>query len=1085
MKGNYSSQIVKMKFNLLLFCLIFSVFHSNAQFSPNDISGLTVWLSSNIGVIESGGFVSTWNDQSSNAYVFNAPTSGEQPQFASTSSLNNQPYLNFDGTDRLLSLNNFSFTNATIFIVSSQISGDQNFGRVLDHSYNLGFWVGRENGSKMGGGFKEPNPPYGNFENTLDNTPTIITMVRSGSTTSSFKNTLPFSTPTRTTLSSNTASNKISIGATIDGIAYGKKQVYEVIIYNSTLSLIERQQVESYLRTKYTTPITLGPDIFNPNNICDVTVNTPAGFTNFIWNTGATSSSITVTMPGTYWVQATDVFGFTSSDTIQVTFPTIPPPTFTGICVNDTTTWNADMGPGYTYLWSPNGETTPSIGISTAGNYSVQVTDGLLCTRNSGNIMFTIDTYSQTAYLGNDTSLCLGNLIALQVGTLETVNYEWNGISTVAQPPFWVVDTTGNYFVETTNVNGCIAQDTIYVTIAGQAPIADFSFQDQCFGLANAFTDLSVGLPTDPVSVWNWDLGDGNFNTTQNPSYTYGSAGTYTVELYVESAGGCGAFHTEVVTVHVLPTANFTEVGHCSGQTVQFTNTSGLGDAPLSAYLWNFDQPWTGAANTSIVPTPFRTFDAAGTYNISLQVTDTNGCVDGVIIPLIIDQSPTVTFTASDACASAPIAFTNTSIAVLPATYLWDFGDLTSSILPIPVKNYASIGLYNINLTVTASNGCINTLQQSITVHPNPVAVMTVGPMCMGTYTSLTDNSTIASGSITNSLWILNSSDSVVGASSAFIFNSLGQQEIILETTSDMGCTSTSSQFIDITEVLDASFSVTSTIVAAGEPITFTNTTPTLSIVSWDFGDGNSLNFVSPTTYQYGNNYIDSIVTVSMFATNVSGCLDTAYTTIDIRAASIDLALTNFFIQESNGFYTVGVQLKNEGSRTINKANLQIQLPDGPVILEVWNGFLTPGTSEIYIFSSQVNAYVAPTEESPSFVCVEGLGFDVSNTAETYLENNKVCKNLVGENAVLLPIYPNPASNNVTLELLLTIDSDVSLELLDARGRLIRTIVSTQTLDAGFYSYDVDISQIQAGTYFVRMRNGDVDVMNKLIISNY
>ena len=43
------------------------------------------------------------------AYVFNAPTSGEQPQFASTSSLNNQPYLNFDGTDRLLSLNNFSF----------------------------------------------------------------------------------------------------------------------------------------------------------------------------------------------------------------------------------------------------------------------------------------------------------------------------------------------------------------------------------------------------------------------------------------------------------------------------------------------------------------------------------------------------------------------------------------------------------------------------------------------------------------------------------------------------------------------------------------------------------------------------------------------------------------------------------------------------------------------------------------------------------------------------------------------------------------------------------------------------------------
>jgi hypothetical protein len=201
--------------------------------------------------------------------------------------------------------------------------------------------------------------------------------------------------------------------------------------------------------------------------------------------------------------------------------------------------------------------------------------------------------------------------------------------------------------------------------------------------------------------------------------------------------------------------------------------------------------------------------------------------------------------------------------------------------------------------------------------------------------------------------------------------------------------------------------------------------------------------------------------------------------------ASLDLAVTNVFIQENNGFYTVGVQLKNEGSRTIKKANLQVQLPDGPVILEIWNGDLAPGESEIYIFSSQVNAYVPPTEESPSFICVEGLGFDVSNTDETYLENNKVCKNLAGENAVLLPIYPNPASNQVTIELLLTIDSDVTIELVDARGRFIKTIVSTQTLAAGFYSYDVDISQIQAGTYFVRMRNGDVDVMNKLIISNY
>jgi hypothetical protein len=300
-----------------------------------------------------------------------------------------------------------------------------------------------------------------------------------------------------------------------------------------------------------------------------------------------------------------------------------------------------------------------------------------------------------------------------------------------------------------------------------------------------------------------------------------------------------------------------------------------------------------------------------------------------------------------------------------------------------------------------------------------------------------------------------------------------------------MGCTAMANQFIDIVEELDASFTASSSIIAAGEPITFTNTTPTLSIVSWDFGDGNSLNFVSPTTYQYGSNYVDSTVTVSMFVSNVLGCVDTATMQVSIQPMRLDLSLSNLYVQDINGFYTIGIELKNEGSITITHADLKVLLPDGPVASEVWNGNLIPGASEIYIFNSTIDAYIPGANGSEAFLCATGLGFDLNNNAEVFLDNNKVCKNLVGEAVVLLPIYPNPASNNVTIELLVTLDADVSVELVDARGRLIKTIVPTQPLAAGLYTYDVDISQIQAGTYFVRMRNGDVDAMNKLIISNY
>ena len=1079
-------------------------------FMPTSISGLSVWLDPNTGVVLSGVNVQNMSDNTTNLNNAGQAASTQRPLFvASDSLINYKSIMRFDGVNDFMEIADnatvdftdqfsmFVLVKPTIIATNKVIMAKWDYQTQGSWAWQSDFSTSNQLQFSPAVTITDPGNQSIKTTNAdmLLLKPAFLNLCYNGNLVNKvqfYKNSILLNSATSGVLPSvlpnSTATLKIG---KYGGIAtrYYQGDIGEILIYNTELSLAQKTIVDAYLRYKYAPPVSLGNDtILSGNSFCgNIQLKAQYKFQSYLWSNGSTASSIYATAPGEYWVQATDFLGNVSTDTLIVYPPfDINEPIFNGsLCANDTLTWQTGYAnPNFTFSWQ-NGTSTNFFNITQAGQYSVVVSDLFGCTYHSDTLTIVMDNYAQNMSLGADTSLCVDNLIALQIGAAETVNYDWNGTSTIGQPSFWAVDTTGNYFVETTNINGCTARDTIHITISGQAPIANFSFQNQCFGLPNAFADLSVGLPTDAVVLWNWDLGDGNTNTTQSPAYTYGSAGTYTVQLYVESAGGCGAFHTEVLTVHAVPTASFTKVGHCSGQSVQFTNTSAIGDAPIAAYLWNFDQPWTGAANISTVPTPYRTFEGAGTYSVSLEVTDTNGCVNDTIIPLVIDASPIITFTAADACANAPISFTNSSVVETPATYLWDFGDLTSSILPLPVKYYSNIGIHTITLTATAGNGCVNTLQQQMYVNPNPVAAMTFGPMCMGTYTSLMDNSTVVSGSIASYLWIINSTDSLTGSTNNYVFNSLGQQQVELQVTSDMGCTSMASQFVDVAEELAASFTASSSIIAAGEPITFINTTPTLSIVSWDFGDGNSLNFVSPTTYQYGSNYIDSTVTVSMFVSNVLGCMDTATMSISIQPMDLDLSLSNLYVQEINGFYTIGIELKNEGSITITKANLKVLLPDGPVASEVWNGNLIPGASVIYIFNSSIDAYIPSSNNEEAFLCATGVGFDMNNIAEVFLDNNKVCKNLVGEAVVLLPIYPNPASNQVTIEMLITQDADVSLELLDARGRLIKTILPTQSLASGLYTYDADISQIQAGTYFVRMRNGDVDVVNKLMISNY
>jgi PKD repeat protein len=100
----------------------------------------------------------------------------------------------------------------------------------------------------------------------------------------------------------------------------------------------------------------------------------------------------------------------------------------------------------------------------------------------------------------------------------------------------------------------------------------------------------------------------------------------------------------------------------------------------------------------------------------------------------------------------------------------------------------------------------------------------------------------------------------------------LGQQQIELTTFTADGCSSTVGNFIDITETLSASFTPASNIVAAGDPIAFSNTSQGNGIYLWNFGDNTFSSQVDPS-HAFGDNYIDSTLTISLI-TKVFKCLN-------------------------------------------------------------------------------------------------------------------------------------------------------------------------------------------------------------------
>jgi PKD repeat protein len=226
--------------------------------------------------------------------------------------------------------------------------------------------------------------------------------------------------------------------------------------------------------------------------------------------------------------------------------------------------------------------------------------------------------------------------------------------------------------------------------------------------------DTSTDFPT----TWNWTFGDGNTSTLQNPSFTYTTAGSYTVTLTVTNALGSDvSSETGYISVSAsatAPVASFS--GDPSAGTaplsVEFTDTST--NSPTT-WTWDF-----GDGGTSTSEEPTHTYTAAGSYTVSLTAANNAGSnvsvqkntIDVSAAPAAQStfapvSTPTsapalskVSFTGTPTSGAAPLTvqFTAKSTGT-PALWAWDFGDGGTSTEQDPSYTYTIPGTYTVTLT--------------------------------------------------------------------------------------------------------------------------------------------------------------------------------------------------------------------------------------------------------------------------------------------------------------------------------------------------------------------------------------------------
>jgi PKD repeat protein len=321
--------------------------------------------------------------------------------------------------------------------------------------------------------------------------------------------------------------------------------------------------------------------------------------------------------------------------------------------------------------------------------------------------------------------------------SIRGYSYLWefgDGTSMTIQDPtniyFNLSDQDTIYYVNLTSTSqhGCVDSRTDSVFVYAQ-PEAEFIALPSHQEFPSS--TVSVDNMTNP-GTWTylWDMGDGSSSSLEDPQpHTYATWGEYVIDLHVSSAHCADSVWHTIRIFPSMPVADFDTVyPGCEPHNVQFRNNSLYGDS----YLWEFDD---GTTSTEFEPQ--HTFTQAGIYNVKLTVTGDGG-IDYAYHLVEVYRNPIVNFRVAPVEVMLPdqeIKLFN--LSEHGETFLWDFGDGSTSSEVSPRYLYSALGTYDISLDVWTEHGCtdrlvipaaVTVLGRGLIMFPNAFKPILTGP---------------------------------------------------------------------------------------------------------------------------------------------------------------------------------------------------------------------------------------------------------------------------------------------------------------------------------------------------------------------
>jgi len=653
--------------------------------------------------------------------------------------------------------------------------------------------------------------------------------------------------------------------------------------------------------------------------------------TRWVWDYGDGSPTDTVLFPnnpnvthtyaaqGTYAVTLTVTSSFGCDDTHSAQITILPSPIanfhFSATCEDVLVAFqdaSSSNGPSNIVSWNWNfGD--PGSGIL---NYS-DIT-------NPQHAYATPGTYDVTLIVVNINS-CSDTIVKqISVGVAPPVAFTWQGscantaasfftdpsvvnLNAIAdflwefgdggqstiQDPQHIYTSAGNYMVTLTitDTAGCSNSISNLVTVSS-APVAYFSYSEPtCLGDEMQFTDLSSSS-TGYVTTWEWNFGDGNIVVVNYPddpdiSHLFVNPGVYNVTLAITTSLGCE--HLVMRTVNVLPSpiANFTFDGACLDQAMFFNDLSQPnGGGQIINWAWDFGDPASGTANYSTLSNPSHIYNQPGTYTVTLNITTSNTCIAAATKTVVIAPAPVIEFAFTSGCAADTVSFTSSTFVNINSTisWLWNFGDGTTSAIADPDHIYAASGVYNVSLTIIDTAGCSSSIMHPVSVIPGPEALFAFSaPACTGSDVQFTDMSTAVGSPIITWHWDFGDGNEITinapgSPNVTHTYLNAGVFTVTLTITNLSGCDAVTSN--DITIAIGPTSGFSYAAACEDSPVEFTDLTTTnggASIIQWlwNFGDpasgtSNTSYLQNPVhTYTSGGTF-----TVTLTAVSVSGCQD-------------------------------------------------------------------------------------------------------------------------------------------------------------------------------------------------------------------